>query len=114
MIKLQGVSKLIDEQKVREIVGQLKDPFLHKTLAETNGLTHVSINEEKQHVSVKVALAKVNTAEQLRFQIKFVDVLKEAGAATVGIRYEELSKEVLDKFRGTSSASEAQDFLSAS
>lgn len=112
MIKLQGVSKLIDEQKVREIVGQLKDPFLHKTLAETDGITHVSINEEKQHVSVKVALAKVNTAEQLPFQMKVVDVLKEAGAATVGIRFEELSQEVLDKFRGTATESEAQDILS--
>ncbi|HLR23810.1 MAG TPA: P-loop NTPase [Pseudogracilibacillus sp.] len=103
---------MIDEQKVREIVGQLKDPFLHKTLAETDGITHVSINEEKQHVSVKVALAKVNTAEQLPFQMKVVDVLKEAGAATVGIRFEELSQEVLDKFRGTATESEAQDILS--
>lgn len=103
---------MIDEQKVREIVGQLKDPFLHKTLAETEGITHVSINVEKKHVSVKLALAKVNTAEQLPFQMKVVDVLKEAGAETVGIRFEELSQEVLEKFRGTATESEAQDILS--
>lgn len=109
---IQGVSKLIDEQKVRELVGQLKDPFLHKTLAETEGITQVSINVEKKHVSVKLALAKVNTAEQLPFQMKVVDLLKEAGAESVGIRFEELPQEVLNKFRGTATEAEAQDILS--
>ncbi|MDS9472041.1 Mrp/NBP35 family ATP-binding protein [Sporosarcina pasteurii] len=103
---------MIDEQTVRELVGQLKDPFLHKTLAETEGITEVSINVEKKHVSVKLALAKINTAEQLPFQMKVVDILKEAGAETVGIRFEELSQEVLNKFRGTATGAEAQDILS--
>ncbi len=106
------MSELIDEQRVRELVGQLKDPFLHKTLAETDGITHVSINVEKKHVSVKLALAKVNTAEQLPFQMKVVDTLKGAGAESVGIRFEELSQEVLDKFRGTATEAEAEDILS--
>ena len=104
--------KLINEQEVRELVGQLKDPFLHKSLAETDGISEVSINVEKEHVSVKLALAKVNTAEQLPFQMKVVDILKDAGAKSVGIRFEELSQEVLDKFRGTATESEAQDILS--
>ncbi len=56
---------MINEQEVRELVGQLKDPFLHKSLAETDGISEVSINVEKEHVSVKLALAKVNTAEQI-------------------------------------------------
>ncbi|AOV06557.1 Mrp/NBP35 family ATP-binding protein [Sporosarcina ureilytica] len=103
---------MIDEQTVRELVGQLKDPFLHKTLAETEGITEVSINVEKKHVSVKLALAKINTAEQLPFQMKVVDILKEAGAESVGIRFEELSQEVLNKFRGTATGAEAQDILS--
>lgn len=106
------MSKLINEQTVRELVGQLKDPFLHKTLAETEGITEVSINIEKKHVSVKLALAKINTAEQLPFQMKVVDILKEAGADSVGIRFEELSQDVLEKFRGTATESEAQDILS--
>ena len=79
---------MINEQEVRELVGQLTDPFLHKTLAETDGITQVSINVEKKHVSVKLALAKINTAEQLQFQMAGVDILKEAGADSVGIRFE--------------------------
>lgn len=103
---------VINEQQVREIIGALEDPFLHKTLKETEGLVEVSIKEEKQHVSVKVALAVINTPEQMAFQMKVVEVLKEAGANTVGIRFEELPKEKLEQFRGTAIAAEAQDILS--
>lgn len=103
---------VINEQQVRELLGQLQDPFLHKTLAETNGITNVSIKEEKQHVSVKVAIAKTNTPEQMTLQMKIVEVLKENGAASVGIRFEELSGEALEGFRGQATESEAQDILS--
>lgn len=103
---------MINEETVRELVGQLTDPFLHKTLSETEGITEVSINVEKKHVSVKLALAKINTAEQLPFQMKVVDILKDAGADSVGIRFEELPQEILEKFRGTATESEAQDILS--
>ncbi|MGE7092858.1 P-loop NTPase [Lysinibacillus sp. NPDC048646] len=103
---------MITEQQVREILGQLQDPFLHKSLAETDGITNVAIKEEKNHVSVKVAIAKTNTPEQMQLQMKIVDVLKEAGANTVGIRFEELPVEKLQSFRGTATEAEAQDILS--
>lgn len=103
---------MINEQQVRELLGPLMDPFLHKTLAETNGIAEVTIKEEKRHVSVKLAIAKINTAEQMALQMKVVETLKEAGAESVGIRFEELSKEVLEQFRGTATAAEAQDILS--
>ena len=103
---------VVTEQLVREILGQLQDPFLHKTLAETDGIINVSIKEEKNHVSVKVAIAKMNTPEQMQLQMKIVEQLKEAGANTVGIRFEELSTEKLQSFRGTVTEAEAQDILS--
>ncbi|OCS88034.1 Mrp/NBP35 family ATP-binding protein [Caryophanon tenue] len=103
---------MINEQQVREILGQLEDPFLHRTLQETDGILNVSIKEEKNHVSVKIAITKTNTPEQMQLQMKVVEKLKEAGANTVGIRFEELSKEQLEKFRGQATESEAQDILS--
>ncbi|MFF2796840.1 P-loop NTPase [Lysinibacillus xylanilyticus] len=103
---------MITEQQVREILGQLQDPFLHKSFAETDGITNVTIKEEKNHVSVKIAIAKTNTPEQLQLQMKIVEVLKEAGANTVGIRFEELSTEKLQSFRGVATEAEAQDILS--
>lgn len=103
---------VITEQQVRELLGQLQDPFLHKSLAETDGITNVSIKEEKNHVSVKIAIAKTNTPEQMQLQMKIVELLKEAGVSTVGIRFEELSTEKLQSFRGTATEAEAQDILS--
>ncbi|EMR07311.1 hypothetical protein C772_00962 [Bhargavaea cecembensis DSE10] len=103
---------MINEQQIRELVGALEDPFLHRTLDETGGIVEVSIKEEKEHVSVKLAIAKINNAEQMQLQMKVVDTLKKAGVKTVGIRFEELPAEKLEQFRGTADVSEAQDILS--
>ncbi|WP_277583911.1 Mrp/NBP35 family ATP-binding protein [Psychrobacillus antarcticus] len=103
---------MINEQQVRALLGALNDPFLHRTLEETNGISEVSIKEEKKHVSVKLAIAKINSAEQMQLQGKVVEVLKEAGATTVGIRFEELPKEVLEQFRGKTKESDNDNLLS--
>lgn len=103
---------MINEQQVRALLGELNDPFLHRTLEETKGISTVSIKEEKNHVSVKLAIAKINSAEQMQLQTKVVEVLKDAGAATVGIRFEELPKEVLEQFRGKAKESDSQSILS--
>ena len=103
---------MMNEQQVRELLGQLQDPFLHKTLTETNGIIDVKIKEEKNHVSVKIAIAKTNTPEQMQLQMKVVEQLKDNGADSVGIRFEELAPEVLESFRGQANESEAQDILS--
>ena len=103
---------MMNEQQVRELLGQLEDPFLHRTLKQTGGIVEVSIKEEKQHVSVKIAIAKTNTPEQMTLQMKVVEVLKANGAASVGIRFEELSPEVLDSFRGQATEAESQNILS--
>ena len=103
---------MINEQQVRALLGALNDPFLHRTLEETNGISEVSIKEEKNHVSVKLAIAKINSAEQMQLQGKVVEVLKEAGATTVGIRFEELPKEVLEQFRGKTKENDNENLLS--
>jgi ATP-binding protein involved in chromosome partitioning len=90
---------MLTEVKVREVLGGLKEPFLHKTLAELNAIEEVKIKEEKNHVSVKVQIAKTGTSEQLQLQTQVVNLLKEAGANTVGIRFSELPEEVLAQHR---------------
>lgn len=103
---------MLSETQVREAVGALEDPFLHRTLSETNGILSVKIKEEKKYVSVKLAIAKTNTPEQMQLQMKVVDAIKGVGADSVGIRFEELPPEALAQFRGTATESEAQDLLS--
>ncbi|MRX72498.1 P-loop NTPase [Bacillus lacus] len=90
---------MIQEQEVREIIGSLTDPFLHKTLGEIGAVEEVSIKEEKKHVSVKIGISKTGTGEQLQLQQAIVAKLKEAGAESVGLRFTELSAEVIAKYQ---------------
>lgn len=94
-----GAQVMITEQKVIEALGDLKEPFLHKTLGELNAITEIKIKEEKNHVSVKVLVAKTGTAEQLQLQTEVVNRIKSAGADSVGIRFSELPEEVLSQYR---------------
>lgn len=90
---------MVTEQQAIDILKGLKDPILHKTLGETNGIVEVNVKEEKAHISVRIALAKQGTPEQLQLQTKIVELLKEAGADTVGIRFTDLPQEELEKHR---------------
>ena len=93
---------MLTEAKVLELLNGLKEPFLHKTLEELNAIQEVKINEEKAHVSVKIAIAKTGTAEQLQLQSQIVSMLKQEGANTVGLRFSELPEEVLAQYRNQS------------
>lgn len=90
---------LLTEEKVLNLLKDLKDPFLHKSLEETNGIIEIKIKPEKNHVSVKLAIAKTGTAEQMQMQSEVVDLLKTNGAESVGIRFTELSEDELAKHR---------------
>ncbi|ALC88367.1 chromosome partitioning protein ParA [Bacillus sp. FJAT-18017] len=90
---------MITEVSVREIVSELQEPFLHKSLGELNAIDEIKVKEEKGHVSVKISIAKTGTAEQLQLQTQIVNALKGAGAASVGIRFGQLSDEVLAAHR---------------
>lgn len=92
---------LLNEEKVLNILKDLQDPFLHKSLEETNGIVEVKLKPEKKHVSVKLAIAKTGTSEQMQLQMQVVNLLKEAGAETVGIRFSELPPEELEKYRNS-------------
>ncbi len=103
---------MLNEAQVRELIGGLQEPFLHKSLGELNAIEEVKIKSEKNHVSVKIQIAKTGTAEQLQLQSQIVNVLKEGGAATVGLRFSELPQEVLEKFKAES-ASDDEGLLSS-
>lgn len=102
---------MLTEAKVIELLQSIEEPFLHKTLKELNAIEEVKIKEEKKHVSVKIGIAKTGTAEQLQLQMKIVNLLKGAGAESVGIRFSELPQETLEKFRSTQE-DESQGLLS--
>lgn len=90
---------MFTEEIALNILKDLKDPFLNKRFEETNGIMEVKVKAEKKHVSVKLAIAKTNTPEQLQLQQQVVKILKEGGAESVGIRFAELPEEELAKHR---------------
>ncbi|MGM8216130.1 P-loop NTPase [Bacillaceae bacterium W0354] len=81
---------MITEQRIRELLNPINDPHIHKTFEETNAIQDVKIKEEKKHVSIKIALANPNSAEQMQLQQEIVGMLKKEGALTVGLRFTEL------------------------
>jgi ATP-binding protein involved in chromosome partitioning len=103
---------MLTEVKVREVLGGLKEPFIHKTLAELNAIEEIKIKEEKSHVSVKIQIARTGTSEQLQLQTQIVNLLKEAGAQTVGIRFNELPESVLAAHRQAAGETEDKGLLS--
>ncbi|MEH7383140.1 Mrp/NBP35 family ATP-binding protein [Bacillus sp. JJ1533] len=102
---------MLTEQQVREVLHSLQDPFLHRTFEETNAIQEIKIKEEKKHVSVKIALSKTGTGEQLQLQTAIVNALKQAGAESVGLRFADLSPEELAKFK-TETTEESAPLLS--
>lgn len=80
------------EQVMGELEGII-DPFLNKTLKETNAIKEVTVKPEKEHVSIKIAIVKTGTAEQMQLQATIVKLVKELGAATVGLRFAEFTEE---------------------
>lgn len=84
---------MLTEKQVIELLETIYDPFLRKTFKETGAIQEVRINEEKGLVSVKIALAKTGTAEQLQVQQTIVQRLKDAGASSVGLRFAQLPLE---------------------
>lgn len=91
---------MLTKEQAVALIGEINDPVVNIPLKETGGVKEVTIKEEKNHVSVKVAIAKLGGQEQLDLQMKIVETLKENGANTVGLRFEQLDDEALEQFRG--------------
>src|SRR5699024_5846383 len=93
------VQKMLTKEETIQLLNPVKDPFLHRTLEETGGIKEVNVKEEKKHVSVKIAIGQVNTAEQMQLQQEIVNILQKNGANTVGLRFEQLPDDVIRKFQ---------------
>lgn len=90
---------MLTEKQVKEVVGEITDPFLNKKLSETDAIKEITIKAEKQHISLKIAVAKTGTSEQLSLQGTIVEELKKAGVQSVGLRFVEFTPEELQQYR---------------
>jgi ATP-binding protein involved in chromosome partitioning len=101
---------LLKKEAVQELLKDIQDPDLHKSIVETNGIREINIKEG--YVGLKIALAQTNTGEQMRVQQEIVNKIKEAGVESVGLRFEQLSEEEIEKFGGLPEEEDGPTILS--
>lgn len=88
---------MIEQVHVLAVLKTVQDPYFHDNLIETKAIRELKI-KGGDFVSLKIALAKINTAEQMQLQQEIVSKLKENGAGSVGLRFEALTeKEIQDR-----------------
>lgn len=95
---IKVVSLLLTQEKILDSLKTLNEPFLNKGLVEIDAVREIKIKEGL--VSVKVAISKTGTSEQMMLQQQIVSVLKNAGAESVGLRFEQLTDEEIAKHGG--------------
>ncbi|RPF50043.1 Mrp/NBP35 family ATP-binding protein [Aquisalibacillus elongatus] len=89
---------MINEDRIRELLNPVQDPHIHKTFEETDAIENIKIKEDKNHVSIKIALAEPNSGEQMQLQQEIVGMLKKEGVQTVGLRFTQLPDEKRDEY----------------
>lgn len=86
---------MLNEKEIIEVLKPIKDPDLNKSILETEGIREIKIKDE--NVSLKIALAKTGTSGQMKLQQNIVAAVKELGANSVGLRFEQLTEEEVSK-----------------
>src|SRR5699024_2955991 len=90
---------MLTEEKVIELIRHVKEPFLHRTLEEIDGIEEVKLRADGTHVSLKILMAQPQSAEQMQLQQELVGILKRNGAKTVGLRFDQLPDEKIREFQ---------------
>lgn len=75
---------VLNKEAILEVLSGYKDPLIQKEIIVRD------VTIKNTHVSVKVALAKTQTKDQMTLQNELVKALKNIGASTVGLRFEDL------------------------
>ena len=100
----EGGASMLTKDQVVELLQKVQDPILHKSI------TIRDVKTKEGYVSVKVALAQTESAEQMKVQQEIVNILKGEGAESVGLRFEQLADEELPE--GTSANPDLPSLLS--
>ncbi|MBU8908576.1 Mrp/NBP35 family ATP-binding protein [Desertibacillus haloalkaliphilus] len=95
---------MLTEGQVLDALKDVIDPDLNKSIVETDGIREMKIKDS--NVSVKIALARTGTPEQMQLQQQIVNAVKGAGAESVGLRFEQLSDEEVKKHGGADTQSQ--------
>lgn len=86
---------MITEEKVVHSLRSINEPHLQKNLVDVQAIKELKIKENM--VSLKLAIAQPGTSEQMALQQQVVNAVKAAGAQSVGLRFEKMADDVVEK-----------------
>ncbi|MFS0784911.1 P-loop NTPase [Shouchella sp. 1P09AA] len=90
---------MMTDQEIMEALKRVKDRDLDKSIVDTGGVRE--IKNKNGNLSLKIALARTGTSEQMQVQQEIVNVLKSEGASSVGLRFDTLTDEEIDSLGGS-------------
>jgi len=96
---------MVTEQQIIEVLRSIQEPSLEQNLVDAEAIKEIKINGS--HVSLKVALVQLGTAEQVEVQTKIVQAVKGIGAETVGLRFAEREQPSSAANQGTAGKGES-------
>ncbi len=106
---IEGGVTMLTEQQVLDALKNVQEPHLGKSLTDLEAVKEVKIKDKL--VSLKLAIAQPGTAEQMQLQQAVVSAVKEAGADSVGLRFEKLSDDVIAEHGGGAGSKEEGETL---
>ncbi|MFT8872691.1 MAG: Mrp/NBP35 family ATP-binding protein [Sporolactobacillus sp.] len=90
---------MLTSEQIETVLKTVYDPFLHKTLLETQALRHCEIDEDG-HVGLDIALSSADHVKQMQIQVEISGKLKKVGAKSVALHFSELSEEDIHSLGG--------------
>ncbi|RXJ03080.1 DUF59 domain-containing protein [Anaerobacillus alkaliphilus] len=99
---------MLTQEQILDALKNVKEPFINKSIVEIDAVKEIKIKDGL--VSVKIGISKTGTAEQMKLQGEIVNVIKQAGADSVGLRFEQFTDEELSKL-GVEAPKESKSLL---
>ncbi|MEC2077391.1 P-loop NTPase [Metabacillus fastidiosus] len=93
---------MLTETKIIDLLKGIRDYDLNRNIIETGGVRNIKISKGN-NVSLQIALARTKTKEQTNIQQNIVSLLKNEGANSVGLKFEELSELEINELGGLQS-----------
>ncbi|KYG33968.1 Mrp/NBP35 family ATP-binding protein [Alkalihalobacillus trypoxylicola] len=89
---------MLAKEKIIDALKRVKDRDLNKSIVEIGGIRNIKINEDR--VSLKIAVSKMGTGAQMELQQEIVQIVKNEGASSVGLRFDQLSDDEIEAAGG--------------
>ncbi|MCT2346533.1 Mrp/NBP35 family ATP-binding protein [Niallia taxi] len=90
---------MLNAEAIERMIEQITDPFLHKSLLELNSIKDLRWDQEKSHVSIKLAVAEIGSPAQIELQQQIVGMLKQNGVQSVGMRFAQLPSQLVQEIQ---------------